>query len=240
LEALRLRYESLVKIKSDLPSNITTPDDLDMESISEQYAAIFLPRKTAKHAEPDATPELVHIGILSLALFGWEGGTDLSTEGTAKCTACFRCLGLWLFRSRPRPGMEDDVPIVSKLYVDEQHRDYCPWINATTQSGGQIEKIKAPPQPKLSGWEMAAQHLRNAQHMRHDLAPPTPRPASRDADVASEIVSLTGTDAEDRDERDAKDRERWAKVKKLKQAFSVKRRVRPSGKENLPKSNIMS
>ena len=52
-----------------------------------------------------------------------------------------------------------------------------------------------------------------------------------DDDAASEVVSVAGSPAltmtnkeEDRKSRDERDRERWAKLKRLKQAFHVKRR----------------
>ena len=67
-----------------------------------------------------------------LALFGW-ANEEPSIPTLLTCSACFRRLGLWLFKHPKRGALEDDNAMVSRLDVVGEHRDYCPWVNKESQ-----------------------------------------------------------------------------------------------------------
>ena len=243
LNALHQRYESLAKMPSDLPSALSVPKGLNIAAVSRQITPFLLPDSSTPsvdRAEAEIPPKSTNEQALALSLFGWqaEGG---HITGLATCEACFRRLGLWLFKTKPKTAdaaADDDEASMSRLDVVSEHRDYCPWINATSQSGGSTPRKGAIAVPELAGWESLLRVVRNAQHMRAETKPPpaaAPDHGDEDDDAASEVVSITSTAAgpEDRAARDAKDKERWAKLKKLKQAFHVKRSSKiGKGKDN--------
>ena len=215
---------------SELPSNIRRPEGYDIKALSAQLRHILL-LNPPNPDEPNSAE--INEEALSLALFGWEAEHG-HMAGIASCNACFRRLGLWLFRPRSRAdsGLGDQEPVMSCLDVETEHREYCPWINAKTQSGDQKSKSGEPAISELSGWEMVEKVVRNVQDEKRELMPPPPVPGAKDDDVRSEVGSVISGELEDRTVRDEKDKERWAKLKKLKKAFSVKR-VKSKGKENV-------
>lgn len=232
-------------MSSDLPSALSMPETLDITAIAKQITpSVPLESSTLSvdGAEADIPPNAINEKALALSLFGWQAESGHIT-GLATCEACFRRLGLWLFKTKPNTedaAADDDEALMSCLDVVGEHRDYCPWINAASQSGGTTPRKGAIAVPELAGWESLLRVVRNAQHMRTEtMSPPAAASVHGDAtgaddDAVSEVVSIasTGGDAEDRAARDAKDKERWAKLKKLKQAFHVKRSSRiGKGKE---------
>lgn len=128
---------------------------------------------------------------------------------------------------------------MARLDVVAEHRDYCPWINTFSQGG---RSTSTQPSPRtsaadLAGWELLLRVIHNTQHARRDAAglPPsderrtdssTNNPQELNTDIAS-LKTNAATTANmqngDRTARDEKDKERWAKIKRLKQVFHVKR-----------------
>lgn len=118
---------------------------------------------------------------------------------------------------------------MDRLDVVGEHRDYCPWINPLSQNGTASRRTSLD---GLAGWQVLWRGL-NARtlHKRYETAavvPATPRPLD---DTASEVVSVADSTSTttDKASRDEKDKERWAKLKRLKQVFHVKTR---KGKDN--------
>ena len=224
-------------MSSELPSALSMPTSVDIQAIAKRITPFLLPEPPTpllSVAEADNTPSLINGQALALSLFGWqaEGG---HITGLATCEACFRRLGLWLFKTKPNPkdaAAEGDEASMSCLDVVAEHRDYCPWINATSQSGGGTPRKGATAVPELAGWEVLLRVVRNAQHSRRETMTPPAASAHEnnagDDDAVSEVVSVASTSGgpEDRVARDAKDKERWAKLKKLKQVFHVKRSIK--------------
>src|SRR5690606_35116253 len=70
------------------------------------------------------------------ALFGW-ANEEPSIPTLLTCSACFRRLGLWLFRpvgqNATSTGATDEDAMVSRLDVVGEHREYCPWVSAASQ-----------------------------------------------------------------------------------------------------------
>lgn len=243
LTNLRLRYESLAAMSTELPSNISTPPSVDPAKLSDQ-ASSFLVSPSQPSATPitSANPETqapIDAPALMLAVFGWQAEPS-TIQGLASCAACFRRLGLWLFKPNSRPSSPDgSSPSMARLDAVAEHREYCPWINASSQGGGSNETHQNPPQTStadLAGWELLLRAINNTQRSRRDAAGLSPRDEQRvdgamdvisesNADAASLGSNVTAADAQSRDTlaRDEKDKERWAKLKRLKQVFHVKR-----------------
>ena len=232
-------------MSSDLPSALSMPTSVDIQAIAKKTTPILLPEPLTplvSVVEADDTPNLIHGQALALSLFGWQAESGHIT-GLATCEACFRRLGLWLFKTKPNPkdaAAEGDEASMSCLDVVAEHREYCPWINAASQSGSGTPRKGATAMPELAGWELLLRVVRNAQHARRETMSPPAASAHEnnpgDDDAVSEVISVTSTSGgpEDRVARDAKDKERWAKLKKLKKVFHVKRSIKiGKGKEKL-------
>lgn len=78
-------------------------------------------------------PTDINESAFILALFGW-ANEEPSIPTLLTCSACFRRLGLWLFKHETQAGsIGDDDALVSRLDVIGEHRDYCPWVNKESQ-----------------------------------------------------------------------------------------------------------
>lgn len=108
-----------------------------------------------------------------------------------------------------------------------EHRDYCPWVNPLSQNGGSRRSSL----DGLAGWELLLRAV-NARAVREPLSENANGLVSRGSldddarDAASLLETVAGEDEKTRDERD---RQRWAKLKRLKQVFHVKKRPGTSG-----------
>ena len=218
LSDLRARYISFSRLKTILPTSLRTPENFDIGYNSQRLGTYLLESTTSSAVEQrEPTTRVLNEDALKFALFGWEAEAADGLE-VARCNACFRRLGLWLFILRPNPENPNEPreAIVDRLDLVHEHRDYCPWINPTSQSGGRAANniMSDPPEP--AGWEMLQNVIR---HMKHSPDAASPKPIS-----LSELGSpMSASTLLDRKERVAKDQERWAKLKKLKQVFRVKR-----------------
>jgi len=67
-----------------------------------------------------------------LALFGW-ANEEPSIPTLLTCSACFRRLGLWLFKHPMGGSTGGGDAMVCRLDVIGEHRDYCPWVNKESQ-----------------------------------------------------------------------------------------------------------
>ena len=244
IDNLRQRYESLLTMASELPTDPSTPEDLDISDIQARVAPLICSSpsnhptdaaKTVVHCSSDpiartASPLPVNTAALTLALFGWQA-EEGHISGLATCTACFRRLGLWLFKLPLNPASQSSM---NRLDVIGEHRDYCPWINALSQTGTSSRRTSLD---GLAGWEVLlrtviaiTQHERNERGMGSDVT------ITDLDDAASEVGSVVSLAAISRDRKDEneRDKERWAKLKRLKQMFHVKTGKR---KENAANNN---
>lgn len=120
--------------------------------------------------------------------------------------------------------------LVSRLEPLAEHREHCPWINPQAQSrhrarphrrhllGGEANEVeggaKAEEEKQLAGWEILVQML-----VRVRLPSATEETVNRPA--GGEGLSMSVSDEE---RKKANDRERWARLKKLREFLRVKRR----------------
>jgi len=160
-----------------------------------------------------------------MALCGWEGhiherlGEQL---GSVSCQACFRVLGLWIFKSKEvnEAGEELAEAVVNHLDVVKEHREYCPWKNAASQNGQKATTQTST--SAMAGWEVLLRLLKNDHHLRTRQGNRSKQPSM---DNATEVSSMVGTEVDDDGDmsiRDTKDKERWARLRRVKSLFDTK------------------
>ncbi|KAF3917948.1 hypothetical protein ABW20_dc0110257 [Dactylellina cionopaga] len=180
------RYKTLTNLSDDKAViNLTKPEGVD--------TSVF---KLPEDMERDQLKQ----NALILALFGWAKDDNESSVEMVKCDACFRRLGLWLFVKRPSITEEDDeggeLSSMSRLNVVSEHRDYCPWINASSQTG------------EHTGWETLLRILKSSIPGNLVAAPSPARPKT-----AAVIPHKT----EDQHRKD--DENRWQRLKSLRKSY---------------------
>ncbi|KAI9781745.1 MAG: hypothetical protein M1839_005738 [Geoglossum umbratile] len=245
LAALNARYASLVPMAGDLPSNLSTPDTLDIRRLAKQVPVEFLlsyspSSPTAESSQSSET--VLNDEAFVLALFGWQAEVGHIT-GLVTCEACFRRLGLWLFK-----GRTPEDASMSRLDVINEHRDYCPWVNSLSQSGGggSSKKPKTDVNGQKAGWEVLVRALQGALHLQlqydDPASPSLPGGSTGDATYEGNAAKGRNEEAASVMSRDEQDKERWARLKKLKKVFDVRGRkkgtvrpaVRPGSREEVP------
>ncbi|KAI9818842.1 MAG: hypothetical protein M1827_007663 [Pycnora praestabilis] len=235
LAALRSRYSSLEAISSELPLTISIPDCVNVSAISKSLPLEIPSSDPTNAREANTKPtqnKKTDEQALALALFGWQAESG-HVVGLAMCQACFRRLGLWLFKDRPK-FLGDEGPdnarkaSMSRLDVVAEHRDYCPWVNASSQSGGGTQGPTSVSETK-AGWEILFRVVGNMQNLQGPGSSPSSTPKAiivLEDSTASYIPGISRpiktTEPDDSVTRDVKDEERWAKLKKLKRMFDVK------------------
>lgn len=160
----------------------------------------------------EATENPTNKAAFVLAFFGWDIYEDKSA-GLVSCEACFRRLGLWMYK----PKDDGQSPIYPTLDVANEHLDYCPWINSTTQSGtGKRTGQSAEAAERHSGWQVLEQVIRNL-HRRRTWSAQLETPANQDgpARVSEEADG-------DEEARKAKDKAWWTKLRRVRQALQVR------------------
>jgi hypothetical protein len=227
---LRERYNELCTRKETLPymMNMRTPPGFDLDQVLSYLPPDFFACSSAQQIEN--TPQLdVNKVAFLMALFGWQGHihSQLGVQlGSVSCQACFRVLGLWLFKSKEVNDAGEEVTgaAMDRLDVVKEHRDYCPWQNAASQNGQRASIISST--GRLAGWETILRILKNDHHLRTSSERVGSR-ASRQTSVdnASEFASAFGTEVDDEEAKsilDAKDKARWARLRRVKSLFETK------------------
>jgi hypothetical protein len=139
---LRARYQSLLAIAPSLVNLTLQPTDL---TPSPTKILANLPPALLNNPEEDtttentATTEETKQKALQVAICGWSGSTESSTQ-LLTCSACFQRIGLWMYQPDYKPhrfGSDDDDEEEQQdrsLGLIQLHREHCPWRNPTTQS----------------------------------------------------------------------------------------------------------
>lgn len=162
-----------------------------------------------KSALPLPTEPSINRAAITLALFGWDTVSD-GTAGLVGCGACFRRLGLWLYK----PKENGDITVYNTLEVANEHMEYCPWINGHAQSG-----TGKPTEKRVdlrSGWELLAQAVRVKRRRQIRST------ASMDTLRSRVETSPADVPAVDEETKKATDREWWAKIRRMRQVLNVK------------------
>lgn len=224
LQNLRGRYDELCLRKDTLPYefDLRLPESFDLET-----TISYLPPDFFTNPLPSCTSaEGVNNTALTLALFGWQGHihTRLGVQlGSISCEACFRVLGLWLFKSKAVSvtGQQTERPVVDCLNVVKEHRDYCPWSNSFSQNGTAKSSTS-----NMAGWEIVGSVLKNGYYLKHSgdaEKEKVVRPVTAGAESAGSFdEDGEGDEEAARTARDAKDKERWARLRRVKSLFDTK------------------
>jgi hypothetical protein len=242
---LRDRYDELCRRKETLPymMNMRTPLGFNLDLVLSYLPADFFAYSSAQHIENPIQPEINKVALL-MALFGWQGHKHATLGeqlGSVSCQACFRVLGLWLFKSKEVNEAGDEVTgaAMNKLDVVKEHRDYCPWQNAASQNGQRASVISST--STLAGWEIIVRILKNDHHLRSSGE----RTGSRGSrqlsiDNASEYASTFG-DVDDeaaKSVQDEKEKRMLRRLRRVKSLFETKGKKlqRPGTRNETPTS----
>lgn len=191
------------------------PPTYDLDAIIAQLPAPF-----PENASPE-TP-LNRVALL-LALFGFTARpAHVPKLGSADCRVCFRTVGLWLYRPKTSkgadgsPGVERAAAMAS-LNPLECHKEYCPWVNAGSQNGGGAAGGKPI-------WAILEEAIGREDKVRkQDEAGKGDKGAAAGGEETH--VETEGDAAEDGEYeklRAEKDKERWARLRKVKSLFEGK------------------
>ncbi|KAL4955306.1 mRNA capping enzyme-domain-containing protein [Aspergillus filifer] len=207
--------KEVLKMADQLPNldSLKTPEGFDAQDIISILPVGSLQgpedvRETTETQHPDKENNQDHASqpqdqsgpttneaALTLAFLGWDsvaGSTNL-----VGCSACFRRLGLWMYK----PKDKDDGLDADPLDAANEHIEYCPWINGRAQSG--TGKSYGMTETLHSGWELLAQAAK-LKHYRQIRAstPISSRAGSEAPSMDDPLVEEPNDDA-----KKAKDRE---------------------------------
>ncbi|KAL8763287.1 MAG: hypothetical protein Q9184_000843 [Pyrenodesmia sp. 2 TL-2023] len=252
LQSLRQRYESLSALSSSLPSNISTPPNFNISRLIPHLFHILHPSleptastshpssPTTNPAVPNETndsassppPASINPRALTLALLGWGADPTSPVPGILSCPACFRRVGLWLFKSPPSSPATSppssptsntsptrSAPVINRLDPITEHRTYCPWINARSQARNAVLTDE-----DLSGWETLMDMI-----LRVRMPEGVKVPGYEKDKEGSGEGGVGGMDGVQEKSKEERDKERWARLKKIKQIFKLRRK--PKGNE---------
>ncbi|KAH8170803.1 c3HC zinc finger-like domain-containing protein [Sarocladium implicatum] len=222
--SLRDRYYELHSRESHLPyfSNLRLPDGLDIDATVDLLPRDFLSPTEPAAANNTAKPQRV---ALALALCGWQGLPDArmgSISNSVSCRTCLRRLGLWMFKSKKVDEAGNTIIPAPMEYLDivREHRFFCPWRSPRSQASATTNADSENPLP---GWLVLLQTLENESRLRTAYGE---GPVSKST---SELASVVGAgeipadeDGIDEEGQKAKDKERWARLKKIKSLFDIK------------------
>ncbi|KAI1846220.1 hypothetical protein JX265_010597 [Neoarthrinium moseri] len=259
LPSLRQRYDELCDRQSFLPYqfNLRLPASLSLETVKDQLPPNFFTEPPPSTSRSSAAPNNV---ALALALTGWEGLTNPKigpVPNSASCPTCLRRLGLWMFKSREINEETNEVLVPAPMdHLDpiREHRFFCPWRNPDAQRNPGSRSAEA----SKAAWEVLVLTVKHAAYLRghrdkNDKTPvhgrskshavprtPTSRPTGHaytpsEGAIESPLLMLgpdmVDDEEEDGRERDAKDKERWARLRRVKSLFNTK-----GGRSRLTKS----
>lgn len=239
LASLRQRYDDLCARQSFLPYlfNLRLPANLDLQATKSQLTPTFFTEPPPPSTNPSSTNDVA----LALAITGWQGLTNPrvgTVPNSATCATCLRRLGLWMFKSKEVDEETGEVLVPAPMgYLDpvREHRFFCPWRNAAVQ-----HNPGARTTDNKTSWEVLAQAIKNHSYLRahsekSNLRHVLHRPAASVPVTPSKGVQaeegghspLLGPDTvndedEDTSARDAKDKERWARLRRVKSLFDTK------------------
>lgn len=231
--------------------NLRLPPTFSLETVKSQLAPKFFtdpppPSSSSNSKTVSSSPAQIEDVALALALTGWQGLTNPRigpVPNSASCATCLRRLGLWMFKSREVDEATGEIFVPAPMdHLDpvREHRFFCPWRNAATQRNPGSRAAESEDKP---AWEIVQATVRNAAYLRGQVnkspgkahgrsrssilpsrTPSTPKtPRLSGEGNAPDLMSPDGAD-EDEDEgaRAAKDKERWARLRRVKSLFNTK------------------
>jgi hypothetical protein len=231
LHTLRERYDALRSISDRLPymHNLHPPADFDLDTVISYLPKDFFIASNidVELSNPAVYPEVNGVAFI-LALFGWRARPETKIrDGAAVCDACFRTLGLWLFKSKEVNEVGEVVRPATMNYLDpvDQHREYCPWKNPKSQSGSGSAN-KSMQFLELAAWQIIIRVLKNDHRLREaGKGSEIDKSRAGAAITTSQTNTALDKDYDDEDAesvREEKDKERWARLRRVKSLFDTK------------------
>lgn len=186
------------------------PQDQSQDQLQEQQSNEETRVKSCQVTLQQSEP--INRTAFALAFFGWDAVSN-ETAGLVGCSACFRRLGLWMYK----PKDNGDATVYEALDVANEHMEYCPWISGKAQSGtGKSTEKEAE---LRSGWELLVQALKvkYRRQVRSTASMDTLRAVSETPSGDFPVV-----DEVNEEQKKASDREWWAKLRRMRQVLNVK------------------
>lgn len=232
---LKDRFNEIKSSYQNLPytHNLRFPDEFDLrDALNCLRNDFFLPNTSI--SEPIISD--ANKVAFALALFGWQGhhherfGIQINS---ISCQACFRVLGLWMFKSKKvdKSGMELTGAAMNCLDVVGEHRLYCPWRNAASQNGV-IDKELSP--ELLPGWKIVLQVVKSDSTLQNHInsSSNNPRKYFHNRASATKPGSMDG-----KINRDEKDREMRSRIMRVRSLFDP-RMVRRGSRKMATKLDV--
>lgn len=240
--------------------NLRLPDKLKLNTILTQLPPDFFSSPPAPPTNPSAmTPNRVALALAILGWQGLDNPRIGPVPNTASCHTCLRRLGLWMFKSKEVDLETSTVLVPAPMdHLDplREHRFFCPWKNADAQrTHSDVHSRRSrlgDGEEEKAGWEVLVQVIKNEAYLRSRETPGRsstyrggsdgPHTPSRGSVVGRERLDSPlpatpdGTDGEvlvDEDDEKAeaaKDKERWARLRRVKSLLQNKgaRKLRKS------------
>jgi hypothetical protein len=199
----------------------------------------------------DKPPNRAALALALIGWQGLTNSRIGPVPNSASCHTCLRRLGLWMFKSK-EVDEEGQVVVPAPMdHLDplREHRFFCPWKSPEAQSRGGVASDKGA---SMTGWSNLIQSIKNEADLRDiysgrstragklqgdKLASPSPMkgalgtpgspsPVTPGPKISIDAPSIatpqTGAGDEDEKVREAKDKERWARLRKVKSLFDTK------------------
>ncbi|KFY08977.1 hypothetical protein V492_05732 [Pseudogymnoascus sp. VKM F-4246] len=215
-QSLKARYDSLLPMAALLPSEsvFNLPPSYDLDAIIAQLPPSF---------QTSPSPEVpINRVALLLALFGFTARpAHVPKLGSVDCHVCFRTVGLWLYRPKTTKGADgspgpERAAAMAALNPLECHKEYCPWVNARSQNGN---AAGGKPIWAILG-EAVGREYKTRKQEEAGKGEKGPVVGAEETHVETE--GEAGDDGEFEKLRDEKDKERWARLRKVKSLFEGK------------------
>ncbi|KAL3479928.1 C3HC zinc finger-like-domain-containing protein [Aspergillus californicus] len=230
--SFQTRYSNLLKMADQLPesTSLQVPGSFNAKDVMSMLpvGALHMPEfdqkatetqqrgsENSQETDPQHPVEVdvaINEAAFTLAFFGWDSVDG--AKGLAGCSACFRRLGLWMYK----PKNNGDDSTLDPLDVANEHMEYCPWINRVTQSSTANSSGKT--EGLHNGWESLAQALK-VKHLRQARLG-TSISSRAGSEAPSPSMDGPVVDETNDDVKKAKDREWWAKIRRMRQVLNVK------------------
>ena len=228
---LRNRCQSLLAIDDAI-------QDVHVKPVENDGSTSYNPEKLLKDLpagllgeQIQETPPAVYSKALSIALHGWRGSKESSSQ-LLHCDACFQRIGLWMYqpgyKSAYTDSDEEGDSGIATIDLVELHREHCPWRNPTTQKAS----------GSLAGLNACQILLRVVATYAREQRRKSDEPNALENDnvdkqhAAEQATEIYPTPS--REEIARQDKERESRLRKLKSMFSIKRRNTKSAPKATP------
>lgn len=225
---------------------------MKLDEVLSQLPTTFFthPAPTEDIPPPAQSPNRVAFALALLGWQGLSNSRIGAVPNSASCHTCLRRLGLWMFKSKEVDDDGEVLVPAPMDHLDpiREHRFFCPWKSAEAQSRDTSQSSKGIGMP---AWKVLLQTIANEAHLQsvYDGRPKTKvRPGQGDSSAPStptrgrpdglatpgqgtpgataysdSLHADAGPEvSEDEAARESKDKERWARLRRVKSLFESK------------------